>query len=80
MESESIVERLLKNMDNMHELGRQRAFELGNPFYGKFAEDGGYWRKELPSGEKFLVTIEVISDENGFPVKINDTIIKKLEN
>jgi hypothetical protein len=29
----SIVDRLLKNMGNMHELGRQRAFELGNPFY-----------------------------------------------
>ncbi len=65
-------------MKNMHELGRQRAFELGNPFYGQFAEDGGYWRKELPTGEKFLVTIEVISDENAMPVGIKDTIIKKL--
>ena len=32
MDSPSLVDRLLKNMDNMHELGRQRAFELGNPF------------------------------------------------
>jgi len=79
MQSSSLADRLLKNMDNMHELGRQRAFELGNPFYGQFAEDGGYWRKELPSGEKFLVSIEIISDENGFPVEIKDTIIKKLE-
>ncbi len=36
-------------MTNMHELGRQRAFELGNPFYGQFKEDGGCWRKELPA-------------------------------
>jgi hypothetical protein len=79
MESSSIVPRLLKNMSNMHELGRQRAFELGNPFYGMFTEDGGYWRKELPTGEKFLVTIEIISDENDVPLKIKDTIIKKLE-
>ncbi|MEO6812956.1 MAG: hypothetical protein ABI172_03450 [Ginsengibacter sp.] len=78
MKSSSVAERLLKNMKNMHELGRQRAFELGNPFYGQFAEDGGYWRKELPTGEKFLVTIEVISDENAMPVGIKDTIIKKL--
>ena len=78
MNSSSVAERLLKNMKNMHELGRQRAFELGNPFYGQFAEDGGYWRKELPTGEKFLVTIEVISDENAMPVGIKDTIIKKL--
>ena len=79
MEDSSVVDRLLKNMTNMHELGRQRAFELGNPFYSQFKEDGGCWRKELPSGEKFLVTIEVISDEQGMPVKIQDTLIKKLE-
>jgi hypothetical protein len=79
MDSPSLVDRLLKNMDNMHELGRQRAFELGNPFYGYFAEDEGYWRKELPSGEKFLVKIEIISDKNGLPVEIKDTVIKKLE-
>jgi len=79
MKSSSVVERLLKNMDNMHELGRQRAFELGNPFYGQFREDGEYWRKELPTGEKFLVTIEVIKDEHDMPVAIKDTIIKKLE-
>lgn len=78
MKSSPVAERLLKNMNNMHELGRQRAFELGNPFYGQFAEDGEYWRKELPTGEKFLVTIEVLSDEHGMPVGIKDTIIKKL--
>lgn len=78
MKSSSVAERLLRNMNNMHELGRQRAFELGNPFYGQFTEDGGYWRKELPNGEKYLVTIEVLSDEYGMPVEIKDTIIKKL--
>jgi len=40
-EENSIVSRLLKNIGNMHELGRQRAFELGNPFYAQFAEDNG---------------------------------------
>jgi hypothetical protein len=75
-----VVDRLLKNMDNMHELGRQRAFELGNPFYAQFEEDGGYWRKELPTGEKFLVTIEVVTDENDMPIRINDHIIKQLDN
>ncbi|EHQ30162.1 hypothetical protein [Mucilaginibacter paludis] len=78
MESTSIVDRLLKNMGNMHELGRQRAFELGNPFYAKFTEDGDYYRKELPTGEKFLVTVEILTDENDMPVKVKDTIIKKL--
>ena len=79
MHPSSVVEKLLQNMTNMHELGRQRAFEIGNPFYGKFTEDGGYWRKELPTGEKFLVTIEVISDQNGMPVSIVDTVVQKLE-
>lgn len=63
----------------MHELGRQRAFELGNPFYAQFEEDEGYWRKEMPNGEKFLVTIEVVTDERDIPVEINDTIIRKLD-
>ena len=79
MEPSSTVKRLLQNMTNMHELGRQRAFELGNPFYGKFTEDGGYWRKELPTGEKFIVSIEVIYDKQGIPVNIKDTVIQKLE-
>ncbi len=78
MESSSIVDRLLKNMGNMHELGRQRAFELGNPFYAQFEEDGGYWRKEMPTGEKYVVEIEVIMDENDIPVEIKDTIIKRI--
>ncbi|HMI01774.1 MAG TPA: hypothetical protein VK541_04785 [Pedobacter sp.] len=78
MKSSSIVDRLLENMSNMHELGRQRAFELGNPFYAMYEEDGGYYRKELPTGEKYLVTVEVVYDENDMPVKVNDTIIKRL--
>jgi hypothetical protein len=78
MRSTSIVDRLLKNMGNMHELGRQRAFELGNPFYALFKEDGGYYRKEMPTGEKYLVTVEVVFDEHDMPVGVKDTIIKKL--
>lgn len=78
METNSIVDRLLKNMGNMHELGRQRAFELGNPFYAQFKEDGEYWRKEMPNGDKYLVTIEVITDENDMPVEVKDTVLKKL--
>lgn len=66
-------------MDKMHELGRQHDFELGNPFYEQFTEDGGYWSKELPTGEKFLVAIEVIKYENEMYEEIKDTIIKKLE-
>lgn len=78
MQENPFVKRLLENMGNMHELGRQRAFEIGNPFYAQFAEDGGYYRKEMPNGEKYLVAIEIISDENDMPVEIIDTIIRKL--
>ncbi|WP_295721894.1 hypothetical protein [Mucilaginibacter sp.] len=80
MNTTHVVDRLLENMDNMHELGRQRAFELGNPFYAQFEEDGGYWRKELPNGDKFLVTIEVITDENDMPLRIKDHVVKQLNN
>lgn len=75
----SVLDDLLKNMKNIHELGRQRAFELGNPFYLQFAEDGGLWRKELPTGEMFLVTLEIIYDEAGRPIEVKDAIIKKLD-
>lgn len=79
MEAPSIVDRLLQNMGNMHELGRQRAFELGNPFYAQFSEDGGYCRKEMPTGEKYVVSVEVITDENDMPVEIKDTIIRRID-
>jgi hypothetical protein len=62
MENTSIVDRLLKNMNNMHELSRQLAFELGNTFSAQFEEDRGYWRKELWTGEKYVVDITVAMD------------------
>jgi hypothetical protein len=79
MERQTIVDTLLKNIDNLHEFGRQRAFELGNPFYAQFKEDGEYWRKELPTGEKFLVNFDVIFDDDGNPVEIWDTFLKKID-
>ena len=78
MERSFIVDRLLANMDNIHELGRQRAFELGNPFYAKYEGDGEYYRKELPSGEQYLVKVEIITDENDLPVRVKDTIVKQI--
>jgi hypothetical protein len=78
MERSSIVDELLKNINNIHELGRQRAFELGNPFYAHYKGDGDHYTKELPTGERFLVDIEVITDENEMPVEIRDTILKTL--
>ena len=78
MEKTSIVDRLLQNMGNMHELGRQRAFELGNPFYAQFEGDGEYWRKEMPTGEVYLVAVEIISDDKDMPIQVKDTIIKQL--
>lgn len=78
MKKTSVVDRLLINMKGMHELGRQRAFELGNPFYARFKEDGGYYRKELPTGEKFLVEVEIVMDEHDLPAAIKDTIIRQI--
>ena len=78
MERSARVDRLLTNINNIHELGRQRAFELGNPFYAKYKGDGEYYRKELPTGELYLVQVKIIMDENDMPVRIEDTIIKQL--
>jgi hypothetical protein len=74
----ALVDRLLTNINNIHELGRQRAFELGNPFYAKYEGDGDYYHKELPIGEKYLVSVKIITDENDIPIRIEDTIIKKV--
>ncbi|WP_462264957.1 hypothetical protein [Mucilaginibacter sp.] len=79
MERSAIVDRLLTNINNIHELGRQRAFELGNPFYAKREGDGDYYHKELPSGEQYLVKVEIITDENDIPIEVKDTIIKQLQ-
>ena len=78
MELSKFVDGLLTNINNLHELGRQRAFELGNPFYAQFDWDGDFYRKELPTGEKFLVSVNIVMDENDMPIKIEDTIIRQL--
>ncbi|WP_413666256.1 hypothetical protein ACEN9X_16950 [Mucilaginibacter sp. Mucisp86] len=78
MEKLSIVDQLLTRIDNIHELGRQRAFELGNPFYAKYEGNGDYYTKELPSGERYLVKVEIVTDQDEFPIEIKDTIIKRI--
>lgn len=78
MGNAEFVDQLLENISNLHELGRQRAFELGNPFYAKYSGDGEYYRKELPTGEQFLVKIEVLMDDNDMPKQIKDTIIQQI--
>jgi hypothetical protein len=59
-------------------LCRQRAFELGNPFYAKYEGEGDHYHKELPTGERNLVSVKIINDENDMPVRVEDTIIKEL--
>lgn len=75
---ESLTNKLLSNLNNFADLGRQRAFELGNPFYYKEAGDNDYWRKELPTGEIFLVLFEVVYDDKGHPTKIVDTFQERI--
>ena len=60
----------------MHELGKQRDFELGNPFYARFKEDGEYWRKEIPNGNNYLVKIEVVMNDFDMPIGVKDIVIK----
>ena len=76
---------MLENLNNLHELGRQRCFELNNPFYYKDAEDrnepgnekGIYYRKELNSGEIYLVTIE-ITENKDHSLDFTDTLIRQI--
>ncbi len=75
---ESLIDRLLSNLNNFADLGRQRAFELGNPYYYTEAGDGDYWRKEMPNGDIYLVLFDIEYDDKGHALKIIDTFKKKI--
>ena len=76
---------MLENLEVLLELGRQRCFELGNPFYYQDSSDAGipgnekgnYYRKELPSGEVYLVTLK-IDELKGETYSVKDNIIRKI--
>jgi hypothetical protein len=80
------VTRMLQNLDILPELGRQRCFELGNPFYYQDAADsrepgnerGNYYRKELPSGEIYLVSIQIGPGSDQSYI-FTDTLIKRIK-
>jgi hypothetical protein len=79
------VYRLLQNLNVLPELGRQRCFELGNPFYFKDSADENepgnendeYYRKELPTGELYLVKMHVKTGP-GKSYQIEDTVIRRI--
>lgn len=77
--------RMIKNLNVLPELGRQRCFELGNPFYYQDAADakepgneqGNFYRKELPTGEIYLVTVDITPTSND-SYHFKDNIIKRI--
>ena len=77
---------MLENLHILPELGRQRCFELGNPFYCQYAADrnepgneqGNYYRKELPTGEIYLVSLKIVPGE-GENYVFNETLIKQIK-
>lgn len=76
---------MLESLNTIHELGRQRCFELGNPFYfqdeADMQEPGNendtFYRKELNTGELYLVLLEV-SEGVGQSYSIKDKVIRKI--
>jgi hypothetical protein len=78
--------KMLENLNVIHELGRQRCFELGNPFYFQDAEDnnepgnekGNFYRKELNTGELYLISLEV-SEGKGQMFSFKDTVITRIK-
>ena len=72
------IDKILSNLNNFAELGRQKAFELGNPFYYQEEGDKEYRKKEMPNGEIFLVLFEVEYDDNGHPLRIVDTFERRI--
>jgi hypothetical protein len=82
---ESRAYKMLENLNSIHELGRQRCFELGNPYYFRDAQDymepgnenGNYYRKELNTGELYLVSLEVKEGQDQTYL-IKDTVIRRI--
>jgi hypothetical protein len=82
---EKSVHHMLHNLNVLPELGRQRCFELGNPFYYKDSSDkqvpgnenGRYYRKELPSGEIYLVELDIV--RQGQSYQFNDKVIRQIQ-
>jgi hypothetical protein len=78
--------KMLENLRSLHELGRQRCFELGNPFYFQDAEDinepgnekGNFYRKELNTGELYLVLLEVNEGKDQL-YSFKDKVIKRIK-
>jgi len=76
---------MIKNLNVLPELGRQRCFELGNPFYYQDAADANepgneqrnFYRKELPTGEIYLVTVDITPTSND-SYHFKDNIIKRI--
>jgi hypothetical protein len=83
---ENRAHKMLDNLNIIQELGRQRCFELGNPFYFQDAEDinepgnekGTYYRKELNTGELYLVSLQV-SEGKDQTFSFKDTVIKRIK-
>ncbi len=69
---------ILDNLNNLHELGRQRAFELGNPYYCRYSGDGKFLRKELRTGEMYLALVEYVYDKNRYPIEMKDIYLKEI--
>lgn len=76
----NITDTLIQGIKNIHQIGRQKCFELGNPYYCKEQGDGEHYTKELPTGEKYLVNVEILYDETGSATGIKDEILKVKEN
>ena len=82
---ENRAHKMLENLNTLHELGRQRCFELGNLFYYQDAdnseepgnEKGNYYRKELNTGELYLVLLEVSEGKDQI-FSFKDTVIKRI--
>ena len=82
---ESRVHKMLENLNTVHQLGRQRCFELGNPFYFQDEDDNNepgnegcnYYRKELNTRELYLVSLE-ISEGKDWMFSFKDTVIKRI--
>jgi hypothetical protein len=63
-----------------------RCFELGNPFYFKHSADENepgnendeYYRKELPTGELYLVKMYIKAGP-GQSYQIEDTVIRRIK-
>lgn len=67
------------NIRDLHLDGMNKAFSLGNPWYGKEKESDPYFYKYLKTGEIYRVLVEFKYNQEGYCTEIIETFNERVK-